>query len=656
LTLWLLRVALRLGMIRIGINLEEITMMSGILSRRDFIRAAGVVSVGMMTAEKVWAGASDKPNILWLTSEDNGPALGCYGDAFADTPNIDSVAAKGMIYERAWSAAPVCAPARTTIISGVYPPSMGAEHMRSQVDMPAFMKMYPQFLRETGYYCTNNSKTDYNLTAPGKVWDNSSNKGHWRNRKPGQPFFAIFNFTTTHESQVRKRPHKPVHDPAKVRVPAYHPDTPEVRQDWAQYYDKITEMDDQVGEVLKQLKDDGIENDTIIFYYGDHGPGMPRCKRWPYNSGLRVPIVVHFPQKYKHLAPPEYKAGGSSKRLVNFVDLAPTLLSIVGAKPPEWMQGRAFAGKYVTKGPQYNFGFRGRMDERYDMVRTVTDRRYVYLRQYMPHKIYGQHVSYMFETPTTQVWKQLYDEGKLNAAQRHFWEKKSPEELYDLQTDPDEVTNLTDSPEHKAVLERLRKAQQKWVREIRDIGFLPEDEIHSRSIGTTPYEMGHDPKKYPMEKIIATAELASMLEPEATPKLVKAMGDKDSAVRYWGAMGILMRERAGVEAARGTLVKAMKEDSSGSVRAIAAQALGLYGTDADADAAEALNVLLELASVEHNSVFVAMLAVTALDEMGERASSAKEQIAALPQKPKKAPPRTEGYLARLLEKVMGDMK
>ena len=654
-TRWLLRIALRLGMIRIGINLEEITMMSGILSRRDFIRAAGVISVGVMTAEKVWAGAEDKPNILWVTSEDNGPALGCYGDTFADTPNIDGIAAKGMIYERAWSAAPVCAPARTTIISGVYPPSMGAEHMRSQVDMPAFMKMYPQFLREAGYYCTNNSKTDYNLAAPGKVWDDSSNKAHWRNRKPAQPFFAIFNFTTTHESQIRKRPHKPVHDPAKVRVPAYHPDTPEVRQDWAQYYDQITEMDGQVGKILEQLKQDGLENDTIIFYYGDHGPGMPRCKRWPYNSGLQVPIVVHFPQKYKHLAPPEYKAGGGSKRLVSFVDLAPTLLSIVGAKPPTWMQGRAFAGKYVTKPPEYMYGFRGRMDERYDMVRTVTDGRYVYLRQYMPHKIYGQHVSYMFETPTTQVWKRLYDEGKLESTgQKRFWEKKPPEELYDLQNDPDEVTNLTDSAEHKAVLERLRKVQQKWVRDIRDIGFLPEDEIHSRSVGTTPYEMGHDPKKYPMEKIISTAELASMLKPDATPKLVKAMADKDSAVRYCGAMGILMREKSGVEAARDTLVKAMKEDSSGSVRAIAAHAMGQYGTDADA--AVALNVLVELGNVEKNSVFVAMLAVTALDEMGERARSAKERIAALPEKPKKAPPRTEGYLARLLEKVRDDMK
>jgi uncharacterized sulfatase len=602
----------------------------------------------------VWAQSAERPNILWVTSEDNGPALGCYGDAFADTPHIDSIAAKGMIYERAWSAAPVCAPARTTIISGVYPPSMGAQHMRSQVAMPALMKMYPQLLREAGYYCTNNSKEDYNLAKPGQVWDESSRKGHWRNRTAGQPFFAIFNFTTSHESRIRKRPHQQVHDPAKVRVPAYHPDTPEVRQDWAQYYDKITEMDSQVGGVLKQLKDDRLEQDTIIFYYGDHGPGMPRGKRWPYDSGLRVPMVVHFPAKYKHLAPPEYAVGGVSKRLVSFVDLAPTLLSIVGTKPPEWMQGRAFAGKHVTKPPQYMFGFRGRMDERYDMVRTVTDGRYVYLRHYMPHKLYGQHVAYMFQTPTTQKWKELYDAGGLNAGQRRFWEKKVPQELYDLQADPDEVRNLADSPEHRAVLRRLRRAQRRWVRDIRDLGFLPEDEIHSRSQGSTPYEMGHDAKKYAFEKIMRTAELASMLEPDAVPKLVKAMNDKDSAVRYWGVMGILMREKAGVEAAREALLGAMKLDSSGSVRAIAAQALGQYGTDADA--AQALDVLVELASVENNSVFVAMLAATALDEMNERAAPAKQRIAALPQRPKKAPPRTGGYIGNLLKKTLADIE
>ncbi len=228
------------------------------------------------------AGNELRPNILWITSEDNGPQLGCYGDTYATTPNLDQLAQKGVRYTNCWSNAPVCAAARTTIISGMYAPSLSAQHMRSQVDLPAEIRLLPQHLRELGYYCSNNSKEDYNFATGKDLWNDSSNKAHWRKRKAGQPFFAVFNFTTTHESQIRKRPHNPSHDPLKVAVPPYHPDEPEVREDWAQYYDKITEMDLQVGQILAQLKQDGLEEDTIVFYYGDHGSGMPRSKRWLY--------------------------------------------------------------------------------------------------------------------------------------------------------------------------------------------------------------------------------------------------------------------------------------------------------------------------------------------------------------------------------------
>ena len=267
--------------------------------------------------------AGKGPNILWLTSEDHGPAMGCYGDTNARTPNVDALAAKGMIFTCAWSTAPVCAPARTAIISGLYPSSSGGLHMRSMVSLPADLKLYPQFLREAGYYCSNNSKEDYNVRKPAKLWDESSGKAHWKNRDVGQPFFAIFNSMKSHESEIRTRPHQQVADPAKVRVPAYHPDTPEVREDWAQYYDKVGEAD----------ADAGLAADTIVFYYADHGSGMPRSKRWPSDSGLRVPLVVYFPEKWKHLAPREYQPGGKSDRLVSFVDLAPTLLSLAGIKP-----------------------------------------------------------------------------------------------------------------------------------------------------------------------------------------------------------------------------------------------------------------------------------------------------------------------------------
>ncbi|MCU0978711.1 MAG: sulfatase, partial [Pirellulaceae bacterium] len=335
------------------------------------------------------AGAAELPNILWITCEDTGPELGCYGDRYAKTPNLDELAQRSLRYLTAWSNAPVCAPARTTIISGVYPTSTGGEHMRSEVRMPEFMKMYPQFLRERGYYCTNNNKEDYNLVKPGQVWDDSSGQAHWKNRPSGKPFFSIFNLTISHESQIRTRPHTLEHDPAQAPLPAYHPDTPEVRHDWAQYYDKVTAMDAQAGQRLRELADAGLAEDTIIFFYGDHGSGMPRSKRWPYDSGLHVPLIVHVPDKFRDLAPQDYRPGGTTDRLVAFVDLAPTLLSLTGVQPPEWMQGHAFLGRHEAAPQRYLFGFRGRMDERYDMVRSVRNGRYVYIRNYMPHLIYG---------------------------------------------------------------------------------------------------------------------------------------------------------------------------------------------------------------------------------------------------------------------------
>jgi uncharacterized sulfatase len=285
-----------------------------IMKMRCTVLAPGV----LIAAVALLAGAAragERPNILWITCEDTGPELGCYGDTYSQTPNLDALAAQGIRYLHAWSTAPVCAPARTTIITGMYPPALGAEHMRSEVTLPSSILLFPQLLRKQGYYCSNNSKEDYNVTKPGTVWDESSGKAHYRNREPGQPFFAVFNFTTTHESQIRKRPHELKHDSARVPVPAYHPDTPEVRQDWAQYYDNITTMDGQAGKVLQELEADGLASNTIVFFYGDHGSGMPRSKRWPYDSGLHVPLLVRVPEAFRDLAPPDYRPGGTTARV-----------------------------------------------------------------------------------------------------------------------------------------------------------------------------------------------------------------------------------------------------------------------------------------------------------------------------------------------------
>lgn len=605
-----------------------------------------------MWSISVWA--ADHPNILWLTSEDHGPEMGCYGDKLAMTPNVDSLAAKGMIFKRAWSVAPVCAPARTTIISGMYPSSTGGLHMRSMVSLPTGKRMYPQFLAEVGYYCANNSKTDYNLREPGKVWDDSSAKAHWKNRKGTQPFFSIFNSTKSHESQIRTRPHKQITDPAKVRVPAYHPDTPEVREDWAQYYDKVSQADADAGLHLRELEEAGLADETIVFYYGDHGSGMPRSKRWPSNSGLHVPMVVYFPKKWEHLAPSEYKTGGVSDRLVSFVDLAPTVLSLAGIKPPDWMQGNAFAGVHQNQPQTFLFGERGRMDERMDMVRSVTDGRYVYLRNYMPNVSQAQKVTYQFDTPTTRVWHDLFKTGKTNDAQSIFWRvPKAPEELYDLSSDRDEVLNLADKPELRIVLEKMRMAHVAHVLKIRDVCFLPEREVHARSAGTTPYELARDSAKYPLERILAAADLASRGDSKNAKELVALLKDSDSAVRYWGAMGLLILGGEAVSTHESLLQEALI-DPSQNVRIVVAQALALH--DNKEMRTIALQTLASLASPETNGVLTAMPALAAIESLGDIAEPLYGAIAKFDPHGASPDKRYDEYPARLISNLISGEK
>lgn len=598
--------------------------------------------------------AADKPHILWLTSEDHGPEMGCYGDKNARTPNVDALAAKGMIFRRAWSVAPVCAPARTAIITGLYPSSSGGLHMRSMVPLPAEIKLFPQYLRAAGYYCTNNSKEDYNVRKPRDLWDESSAKAHWNKRAADQPFFAVFNSTKSHESQLRTRPHKQIADPAAMRVPPYHPDTPEVRQDWAQYYDQVSEADADAGQRLKELAEDGLADDTIVFYYGDHGSGMPRSKRWPCNSGLHVPLVVYFPEKWKHLAPKEYAAGGQSDRMVSFVDLGPTMLSLAGIEPPAWMQGHAFAGKFSQPPQPFLFGERGRMDERMDLVRSVTDGRFVYLRNYFPHVSQAQRVAYQFETPTTRVWHKLFEEGRTTEAQSIFWrEPKAPEELYDLQSDPAEVRNLAGSAEHQPVLEKFRQAQRQHLTDTRDVCFLPEGELHSRSSGSSPYALARDPEKYPQARIVAAAELASSLAPAALPELKQSLTDKDSAVRWWAALGHLMRGRDAVTANEEPLRAALR-DSSPFVRIVAAQSLVQYGPEAARPTA--LKTLGELASPQDNGVLVAMPALAAIEALGDRAESLHSLVRGLDPDGPSPDARYSSYVPRLIQNITPDAK
>ncbi|NQU85405.1 MAG: sulfatase, partial [Mariniphaga sp.] len=348
------------------------------------------------------------PNILWITSEDNSPFLGCYGDDFATTPNLDKLASEGFLYTHAYANAPVCAPTRNTIITGVYANSGGHEPMRSYYNMSEKIIPYPVLLRELGYYCTNNSKTDYNTNSidPAEIWNESSRNAHYKNRKEGQPFFAVFNSTISHESSIHKSiPNEHLrHDPELVPLPPYHPATPEMKHDWAQYYDKVEDMDSSVGKILQELENEELAENTIVFYYGDHGGVLARSKRYVYESGTKVPFIVRIPEKYKYLFPAKEK-GSKVDRLISFVDLAPTLMSIAGKPIPEFMQGNAFLGKQKTKDPEYAYMFRGRMDERYDMSRAVRDQKFRYIRNYMPYRPYGQHLDYLWLAPSIRSWE-----------------------------------------------------------------------------------------------------------------------------------------------------------------------------------------------------------------------------------------------------------
>ncbi len=548
------------------------------VSRRSFLKKSSAITAASVLMPRLGtASANTRPNILWIVSEDNSPFVGCYGDELAVTPHLDELASEGFLYTHAYANAPVCAPARNTIITGVYACSNGHQHMRSGYLLSEEIRLFPVYLKELGYYCTNNSKEDYNLDKPKdpkeNPWDESSKEAHYSNRKSGQPFFHIKNIGTSHESSI----HKSVptdqlsHKPAEMKLPPYHPDTPDIRHDWAQYYDKITAMDEEVGEVLAQLERDGLAGDTVVFYYGDHGGVLARSKRYVYESGTHVPFILRIPEKYKHLYPAE-APGSQVNRLISFVDLAPTMLSITGVPVPGYMQGGAFLGGQKTKDPRYAFMFRGRMDERYDMCRAVRDDRYRYIRNYMPFRIYGQPLEYLWRAPATRSWEQAYKDGKCDEIQSIFWNTKPIEELYDTENDPWEVKNLAGNPAYRDILKRMRAANKKWITSIYDAGFIPEADRSIRA-GKTPFYDYMRSDNVDLEALIEAAETASLGDPDNLKQLIAYLKDDDSAIRYWGATGLLILG-AKAKRAKRALLKAL-DDEYPNVVVVAAEAL--YG-------------------------------------------------------------------------------
>lgn len=561
----------------------------------------------MLSSCKSSPAQEEPPNILWLVSEDNSPFLGCYGDTFATTPNLDKLASEGMLYEKAFSAAPVCAPSRSTLITGMYPATMGTLHMRSTYPIPEFMKFFPRYLKEVGYYTTNNAKKDYNTVDQTEAWDESSNKATYKNRKPGQPFFAVFNTSISHESSIHKLVDTLRHDPEKVPIPPYHPHTPEMKHDWAQYYDKIEMMDRWVGERLQELEDAGLAENTIVFYYSDHGGVLGRSKRFLYESGLHVPLIIRFPEKYAHLAPG--KPGSRTDRMVSFIDFAPTLLSLADVPVPGYMQGEPFLGEQQTAPREYAYSFRGRMDERLDMGRTIRDKKYRYIRNFMPHKVNGQYLEYLWRAPSMRSWEAAWKAGKLNDVQSRFWEPKPPEELYDIEADPHNIRNLAQDPAYAEVLERMRQTLHQWQLNSKDAGLMPESMMEEISGETTIYEYVRR-GKYPLEKILETAEMASSRDPGRLNELTGRLQDPDPAVRYWAATGCIVLGRQALPAKESLL--ALLEDPVVSVRIAAAEALYHFG-----EKKRSLDALA--AALKSDNMMARVEALNVLETMGKDA-------------------------------------
>jgi N-sulfoglucosamine sulfohydrolase len=439
--------------------------------------------------------SASKPNILWISLEDTSPRFGCYGDSLARTPNIDRLAGEGTLYRNAYATAGVCAPSRSAVITGMYQTSIGTHHMRTEhtnphtPDLPtpyfavppAHVKTFTEYLRADGYYCTNNFKTDYQFDAPLTAWDENGMHAHWRNREPGQPFFAVFNHIMSHESSMwgnmirqvfnpedtEERPLKT--DPDKVTIPPYLPDTPKARESLARYYDLIEEADEYVGRILQQLEEDGLADNTVVFLWSDHGEGLPRAKRWPYDAGIRVPLIVRWPGMLER--------GEVSSQLVSLIDLGPTVLSLAGVIRPYHLQGKPFLGRHA-KEREYVYATRDRYDEAYDMVRAVRDQRFKYIRNYYPEKPYLLWIPFSHQHPMLQELWRLKLTGQLTEAQQLFMQNQRPaEELYDCENDPYEMHNLADNPDYEEVLERLRAELDEWRSKYDVWGDVPETQM-----------------------------------------------------------------------------------------------------------------------------------------------------------------------------------
>ncbi len=538
--------------------------------------------------------AQDRPNILWVTIEDTSPQfVGCYGNDDASTPVIDRLAREGVRFTNAFSTGTVSSPSRSCIITGVKTYKTGTGNHRSNYPVPEYIKGFPYYLQKEGYYTSNNAKTDYNVANPQQfireAWNESSNKAGWWNRKPGQPFFAVFNYNDSHQSRTMTQPYdwylENVLDslPAGDRIgenefemPPIYNDSPEMRRQFARVYNSIVLTDNKIGELLNRLEKDNLKDSTIIFFYADHGEGEPRGKTNGINYGYRVPFVIWFPEMYKQLSP--WGTGGVvTDEMIDFEDLAPTLISLVGGEVPEHMSGRILMGKDRSKPAGHLILSADRSDNGIDLVRSATNGKYVYSRNFMPFMPEVRYIRYMEIGEIKQQMRKELAENKLNPLQKSLFEERPAEFLFDIENDLWETKNLADDPAFKEVLEQMRNKVKKEILQSRDILLLPEYEIGIISQSTTPYEFRLKNNNYPVSLIYKTASLAGFRGTDIAAKQIKLLDHTNKIVRYWAIIGLRSQNSEVLSSYTGRIVKAMNDEYPPVAVTAAAIAWQRYG-------------------------------------------------------------------------------
>ena len=494
-----------------------------------------------------------KPNILWITSEDNSIEwISCYGSKNAKTPNIDQLAKEGFRYLYCFDNGAVCAPTRSSWITGMHSISNGTQPMRSGFEIPATISFYNELLQKAGYFTSNCSKTDYNLRAPSgrnpKDFWNYSGKdyaGTWKKRKEGQPFFTVYNIGDSHESRAFGDHKDESVDPEEMILAPYHPDLPEMRNTYAKYASAISRMDSLVGQAIENLKQDGLYENTIIVYNSDHGGVLARSKRFLYSSGIHCPLIVRIPEKMKALYPKGKTPGSTMDRIVSFIDMPKTWVSLTGAEMKDQFQGRIFLGPNTEPESQYHFSWRERADERFDNVRVMRDKQFAYHKNYAPFAPNGQYLAYMHNMKATGAWERHHLAGKTNAVTGRFFEPRPSEEFYDNFKDFHNIDNQIDDPLHQTKIKELKKELRRQQLKYFDSGLMPE-EMRNRIIkekNTTVYDFVRDPKLYPLAQYLDYSDLALTRKKKNLKTFTKGLADEDPVKRYWSVIGLLLLEK-----------------------------------------------------------------------------------------------------------------